>query len=38
MAHFILVNNFHTFFDVLLTMHLSIILVMNQLDAQNLVL
>jgi len=27
-----------TFFDVLLTVHLSIILVINQLDTQNLVL
>jgi len=27
-----------TFFDVLLTVHLSIILVINHLDAQNLVL
>jgi len=27
-----------TFFDVMLTVHLSIILVINQLDAQNLVL
>jgi len=26
------------FFDVLLTVHLSIILIINQLDAQNLVL
>jgi len=28
----------HTCFDVLLTLHLSIILVINQLNAQNLVL
>ena len=28
----------NTFFDVLLTMHLSIILVIKQLNAQNLVL
>jgi len=30
--------NKHCCFDVLLTVHLSIILVINQLDAQNLVL
>ena len=29
---------YQTFFDVLLTVHLSIILVINQLDAQNRVL
>jgi len=28
----------HYFFDVLLTVHLSIILVINQLNAQNLLL
>ena len=28
----------HLFFNVLLTVHLSIILVINQLNAQNLVL
>ena len=31
-------NKNQTFFDVLLTMHLSIILVSNELNAQNLVL
>jgi len=36
--NFMDLNDSYTFFYVLLTVHLSIILVINQLDAQNLVL
>jgi len=38
LVHLILVVTYCENFYVLLTMHLSIILVINQLDAQNLVL
>ena len=34
----IIIFNYYLFFYVLLTVHLSIILVINQLDAQNLIL